>query len=83
MMNLWDVSIELSKRLIKLFTRNEKAERPMYGANEKYQKDPHFKDLMMFHEYYHGDQGTGLGASHQTGWTALIAKLIQQSGAAF
>ncbi|MBS0604514.1 MAG: glucosidase [Verrucomicrobia bacterium] len=81
LMNLWDVSIELSKRLIRLFTRNEEGKRPIYGTNDKFQKDPHFKDLLLFNEYFHGDNGTGLGASHQTGWSALVAKLIQQTGA--
>ncbi len=82
LMNLWDVSMELSKRLIRLFTRNEEGKRPIYGQTQKFQEDPHWKDLILFNEYYHGDNGTGLGASHQTGWTALAAKLIQQAGTA-
>lgn len=80
LMNLWDVSIELSKRLINLFTRSEDGKRPIYGGIKLFQEDPHWRDLILFNEYYHGDNGAGLGASHQTGWTALIAKLIQQSG---
>jgi hypothetical protein len=80
LMNLWDVSIELSKRLISLFTRNAEGKRPIYGGVKLFQEDPHWRDLILFNEYYHGDDGAGLGATHQTGWTALIAKLIQQSG---
>ncbi|MBX3719395.1 MAG: glucosidase [Parachlamydiales bacterium] len=80
LMNLWDVSIELSKRLISLFTRNEEGKRPIFGGVKLFQEDPHWRDLILFNEYYHGDNGAGLGATHQTGWTALIAKLIQQSG---
>jgi hypothetical protein len=80
-MNLWDVSKQLSKRLIKLFMRDKRGRRPIYGGIEKFQEDPHWKDHILFNEYYHGDNGAGLGSSHQTGWTALIAKLIQQSGA--
>jgi hypothetical protein len=79
-MNLWEVSKQLSHRMIKLFMRDKKGRRPIYGGSEKFQEDPHWKDHILFNEYYHGDNGAGLGASHQTGWTALIAKLIQQSG---
>jgi hypothetical protein len=79
LMNLWDVSIELSKRLIRLFEQNPEGMRPFYGSAFKLQSDPDWKDLLLFHEYFHGDCGMGLGASHQTGWTALIAKLIQQT----
>ena len=75
---LWDVTTELSWRLIKLFVRDEHGRRPLYGDREKFQTDPHFRDLILFHEYFHGDTGKGLGASHQTGWTGLVAKLIQQ-----
>lgn len=81
--NLWDVAAELSKRLIHLFIPNEQQKRPIFGDREKLQKDPHFSNYLLFHEYFHGDHGLGLGASHQTGWTALIAKLIQQSGELF
>ncbi len=81
-LNLWDVSMELSKRLIKLFVKNENDKRPIYGEHPKFQSDPHWKDLLLFNEYFHGENGMGLGASHQTGWTALVAKLIQQAGTA-
>ena len=80
MLTLWQVATELSQRLIKIFTRDEHGRRAVFGGNEKFQTDPHFRDLILFHEYFHGDDGAGLGASHQTGWTGLIAKLIQQSG---
>lgn len=82
-LNLWDVATELSKRLIGLFLPDEKGNRPIYGGTETFQKDPNWKDLILFNEYFHGDNGAGLGASHQTGWTALVAKLIQQSGEKF
>ena len=61
-----------------IFSPNETGQRPLYGGIEKFQTDPHWHDLIQFHEYFHGDNGAGLGASHQTGWTGLIAKLIQQ-----
>ncbi|OLE55483.1 MAG: glucosidase [Acidobacteria bacterium 13_1_20CM_3_53_8] len=80
MLTLWQVATELSQRLISIFTRDESGRRPVFGGNEKFQSDPNFRDLIPFHEYFHGDDGAGLGASHQTGWTALVAKLIQQSG---
>jgi len=78
MMNLWDVSQELSRRLIKLFLRGEDGRRPAYGGVEKFQRDQHWRDQILFFEYFHGDNGAGLGANHQTGWTGLVAKLIQQ-----
>ncbi|HWQ36409.1 MAG TPA: glucosidase [Blastocatellia bacterium] len=78
MMNLWDVSLELSQRLTKLFLRDETGQRPVYGGAEKFQRDPHWRDLILFYEYFHGDDGAGIGASHQTGWTGLVAKLIHQ-----
>ena len=78
-LNLWDVSIELSKRLIRLFQCGKDGKRPIYGGIRPFHEDPHWKDLLLFNEYFHGDNGAGLGASHQTGWTALIAKLIQQT----
>ncbi|HVX86672.1 MAG TPA: glucosidase [Phycisphaerae bacterium] len=81
-MTLWDVGSELSRRLIALFARNEQGQRPVFGSQQKFQFDPQWRDLITFNEYFHGDNGTGLGAMHQTGWTALVAKLIQQSGAA-
>jgi hypothetical protein len=79
-MNLWEVAEELSQRLIKIFLQDESGRRPVYGDLEKFQTDPHWRDLILFHEYFHGDNGAGLGASHQTGWTGLVAKLIQQCG---
>jgi hypothetical protein len=81
LMNLWEVSLELERRLIRLFVRNENGEIPAYGPNKMCHQDPYWRDLILFFEYYDGDNGTGLGASHQTGWTGLVAKLIQQSGA--
>lgn len=77
---LWGVTTELSRRLIRIFTRDERGRRPCFGGTELFQTDPHWRDLLLFHEYFHGDNGAGIGASHQTGWTALVAKLIQQSG---
>jgi len=79
-MNLWDVSIELSRRITRIFERDENGRRPVYGATEKFQHDPEWRDLILFFEYFHGDDGAGIGASHQTGWTGIVAKLIQQAG---
>jgi len=79
-MHLGEVAAELSRRLSRLFLRDDQGRRPVFGGNEKFQADPHFRDYPLFHEYFHGDTGAGLGASHQTGWTALVAKLLQQSG---
>ncbi len=80
LMNLDEVATELSRRLIKLFLRDSNDRRPIYGKQHRFQNDPHWRDHILFHEYFHGDNGAGLGASHQTGWTGLVAKLIQQSG---
>jgi hypothetical protein len=80
MMTLGEVAAELSRRLITLFMPNGKGERPIYGGQRIFQDDPHWRSHVLFHEYFHGDNGAGLGASHQTGWTGLVAKLIQQSG---
>jgi mannosylglycerate hydrolase MGH1-like protein/glycosyl hydrolase family 63 len=80
MMTLWEVAAELSRRLSHLFLRGEDGRRPIHGNTEKFQTDPHWRDLLLFYEYFHGDHGTGLGANHQTGWTGLVAKLLQQSG---
>jgi hypothetical protein len=79
-MNLAEVAQQLSKRLSHLFLRDEHGRRPVFGGAEKFQSDPHFRDHILFYEYFHGDNGAGIGASHQTGWTALVAKLLQQSG---
>lgn len=78
LMNLWEISLELSKRLISIFTMDSSGKRPFNCDNEKFQTDPDLKDLITFNEYFHADTGAGLGASHQTGWTGLIAKIIQQ-----
>jgi len=80
MMNLWEVSQELSRRLSHIFLRNGDGTRPVFGENDKMQNDPHFRDHVLFYEYFHGDNGRGVGASHQTGWTGLVAKLLHQSG---
>ena len=80
LMNLFEVSKEISDRLISTFTRDEHGRRPVYGGIEKFQTDPHWRDYILFHEYFHGDNGAGLGASHQTGWTGLVATLIELYG---
>ncbi|MDP4978570.1 MAG: hypothetical protein NWQ21_03865 [Desulfobacterales bacterium] len=80
LMTLGEVASDLSRRLIRLFLRNADGLRPIYGGVEVFQNDPHWRDLILFNEYFHGDNGAGLGAGHQTGWTGLVAKLIQQSG---
>lgn len=79
-LNLWCLAREISRRLINLFLRGADGRRPVYGDVTKFQQDPHWKDLIQFFEYFHGDNGKGLGASHQTGWTSLVGKLIEQSG---
>ena len=78
--HLWDVAAEISRRLTRLVLRDADGRRPVYGGVEKFQRDPHWRDLVLFYEYFHGDNGAGIGASHQTGWTGLVAKLLQQSG---
>jgi len=80
MLALWEVAAEISRRLASIFLRDEKGERALYQGNEKFQNDPNWRDLVLFYEYFHGDTGAGLGASHQTGWTGLALKLLQQSG---
>jgi hypothetical protein len=75
-MTLFEVARELSHRLASTFTRDGNGRRPVYGGTVKFQEDPHWRDLILFYEYFHGDNGAGLGASHQTGWTGLIALLI-------
>ena len=77
-LNLWQVAEEISRRLKQIFLPDSTGKRPLYGNIEQFQTDPHWRDLILFHEYFHGDNGAGIGASHQTGWTGLIAKLIQQ-----
>ena len=78
-MTIGEVADELSRRLLKIFTRNAEGNRPVLGHSAKLQDDPYFRDYVLFYEYFHGDNGRGVGASHQTGWTALAAKLIQSS----
>ena len=78
--DLWEVAAEISRRLVHIFVRGKDGRRPVAGGAELFQSDPHWKDLILFYEYFHADNGAGLGACHQTGWTALVAKLIEQSG---
>jgi len=80
LMNLFEVSREISRRLEKIFLRDDHGRRPVYGGLEKFQHDPYWRDNILFYEYFHGDNGAGLGASHQTGWTGLIARLMQIFG---
>jgi hypothetical protein len=75
---LWEVSLELSRRLTAIFLPDETGRRPVFGNEDKLQRDPYWRNYLLFYEYFHGDNGLGLGASHQTGWTGLIAKLIHQ-----
>ncbi|MBS1173268.1 MAG: uncharacterized protein H6R12_2098, partial [Proteobacteria bacterium] len=79
-MNLFQVAQELAARLSAIFLRDESGRRPVFGGSDKFQNDPHFRDHVLFYEYFHGDNGAGLGASHQTGWTGIVAKLIQLFG---
>jgi hypothetical protein len=79
-MNLFEVAQEIANRLTRIFLRDNTGRRPVYGGTEKFQSDPCWRDCLLFYEYFHGDNGTGIGASHQTGWTGLVAKLIEQSG---
>ena len=80
LMNLFEVAEEISRRLTGIFIRDSNGHRPVYGGMQKFQEDPYWKDYLLFHEYFHGDNGAGLGASHQTGWTGAIAKLIELFG---
>ena len=79
-MNLFEVAKEIADRLARIFLRDENGRRPVYGGTEKFQTDPHWRDNILFYEYFHGDNGAGLGASHQTGWTGLVAKTLQLLG---
>jgi len=79
-MNLYQVSEEIANRLIRIFLRDEQGRRPVHGAKRKFDTDPHWRDYILFYEYFHGDNGAGIGANHQTGWTGLVAKLIQLYG---
>jgi len=80
MMNLFEVSKEIATRLSRIFLRDAQGHRPVYGGAEKFQSDPHWRDYILFYEYFNGEDGAGLGASHQTGWTGVIARLIQLYG---
>jgi hypothetical protein len=80
MMNLFEVAREIAHRLTRIFLRDESGRRPVYGGAQKFQTDPHWKDCVLFYEYFHGDNGAGIGASHQTGWTGLVATLIDVFG---
>ena len=73
-----DMAKELANRLIRLFTKNAAGRRPVFGGARPFQEDPHWRDHLLFYEYFHGDDGAGLGASHQTGWTALVASLLDE-----
>jgi hypothetical protein len=78
---LWEAAAQLSDRLVRIFLRDpHTGRRPVFGDVDYFQQDPHWRDHLLFYEYFHGDNGSGIGASHQTGWTALVAKLIQQAG---
>ena len=79
-MNLFEVSQEIANRLSRIFLRDAKGRRPVYGGSEKFQTDPYWRDNILFYEYFHGDNGAGIGASHQTGWTGVIARLMQLFG---
>jgi hypothetical protein len=79
LMTLDEVAADLSQRLIRMFIPDQNGQRPIYGGLNTFQEDPHWREYLLFHEYFHGDNGAGLGASHQTGWTGLVAKLIHQS----
>ena len=79
-LTLFEVAQELARRLSALFLRDEQGRRPVYGGCAKFQEDPHWRDLILFYDYFHGDQGAGLGASHQTGWTGVVALLLDLFG---
>ena len=80
MLTLFEVAREITARLTRIFLRDERGRRPVYGGTETFQSDPHWRDHLLFYEYFHGDNGAGLGASHQTGWTGLVAMGIQLFG---
>jgi hypothetical protein len=75
-MNLYQVAEEISRRLTSIFLRDKDGRRPVFGGSKKFQEDPHWRDNLLFYEYFHGDNGAGLGASHQTGWTGIIARAM-------
>jgi hypothetical protein len=76
LMTLYEVAEELSRRLANIFLKDEHGRRPVYGGTQKFQEDPHWRDLILFFEYFHGDNGAGLGAGHQTGWTGIVARMM-------
>jgi hypothetical protein len=80
LMNLFEVAKEIATRLTRIFLRDEHGRRPVHGATQEYRTNPHWRELVLFYEYFHGDTGAGIGASHQTGWTGLVASLIQLFG---
>ncbi len=75
-MNLYQVAEEIARRLASIFLKDKDGRRPVYGGTQKFQEDPHWRDLINFFEYFHGDNGAGLGASHQTGWTGVVARMM-------
>jgi hypothetical protein len=75
-MSLYQVAEEIARRLVAIFLRDENGRRPVYGGTRKFQEDPHWRDLVLFYEYFHGDDGAGVGASHQTGWTGVVARIM-------
>ena len=75
-MNLYEVAEEIGRRLFTIFLKDEQGNRPVHGASRKFQDDPHWKDYPLFYEYFHGDTGRGVGASHQTGWSGAIARIM-------
>jgi hypothetical protein len=77
---LFDIAMDIGERLMHIFMKDESGWRPVYGGAEKFQTDPHWRDLILFYEYFHGDNGAGIGASHQTGWTGCIARMIEACG---
>jgi len=79
-MTLFEVAKEISRRLSNIFLRDASGRRPVFGGSAKFQDDPHWRDLLLFYEYFHGDNGAGIGASHQTGWTGLVARLLDIFG---
>jgi hypothetical protein len=77
MRNLMQVADEIERRMVRLFLRGESGKRPCHGTESRYAEDPHWRDLILFYEYFHGDDGRGMGASHQTGWTALVSTMLE------
>jgi hypothetical protein len=80
-MTLYQVAEEIGNRLARIFLRDGEGRRPVFGGIAKFETDPHWRDYLLFYEYFHGDNGAGIGANHQTGWTGLVAKLLQLFGA--